>query len=244
MSRVNNNNKKRFKVFDDSGLTDAERRLIRQQQRALREELQAGEQGSLEALEVARDKNNELFAKVCFTREAVLDADNLDDIANQYTQRAEKDVQVPRFDPIRLVQKLKQKCSGRTDAGRYFDWRKLGVESGICFHALPERVSFLAGSLDVEVALKKKKERKQRVRHVEEEAEEVNPENVNNNEARGDAADKLSAMERNMRQLKHKLKKKYQRAAQEGADIDGVKFLFNPRSFTQTVENIFNFTFL
>ena len=186
----------------------------------------------------------QLFAKVCYTREAVLDADNLDDIAHQYAQKAEKEVQVPRFDPIRLIQKLKQKCSGSTEAGKYFDWRKLGVETGICFNALPERVSFLAGSLDVEVELRKKTERKKRVQHIEEEAEEVNPEKVNNNEARGDAADKLSAMEKNMRQLKSKLKKKHQKASQEGGEIDGVKFLLNPRSFTQTVENIFNFTFL
>lgn len=55
-----NNNRKRFKVFDESGLTDAERRQIRQQQRALREELKAGQEGSLDALEAARDQNNEV----------------------------------------------------------------------------------------------------------------------------------------------------------------------------------------
>jgi len=183
---------------------------------------------------------------VCYTREAVLDADNLDDIAHQFAKKAEKDVQVPRFDPLRLVLKLKQKCSTKTEAGKYFDWRKLGVESGICFNALPDRVAFLAGSLDVELAVKKKKTPKKRVKHVEEEAEEVNPERVNNNETRSDAADKLSAMEKNMRQLKKKLNKEHAKAVkEEGEDgIDGVKFLVNPKSFTQTVENIFNFTFL
>jgi len=185
----------------------------------------------------------QLFTQVAFTREAVLDADNLDCIVTKYAQNAEKEVQVPRFDPLRLVQKLKQNCSTKTEGGKFFDWNKLGIECGVCFNALPERVSFLAGSLDVDVEIKKRKASKKRV-HQEEEAEEVNPEKVNNDEQRGDAADKLSAMEKNMKTLKSKLAKKQKKANDEGTDIDGVKFLFNPRSFTQTVENFFNFTFL
>ena len=36
-----------------------------------------------------------------------------------------------------------------------------------------------------------------------------------------------------------------ERLAQEtGMEIDGVQYLFNPKSFTQTVENIFHFSFL
>mmetsp|Transcript_35503 Transcript_35503/g.47659 ORF Transcript_35503/g.47659 Transcript_35503/m.47659 type:complete len:120 (+) Transcript_35503:98-457(+) len=34
------------------------------------------------------------------------------------------------------------------------------------------------------------------------------------------------------------------RAKRHGSDIDAVQYLFNPKSFTQTVENIFHFSFL
>jgi len=54
--------KQKFKVFDQSGMTEADRRALRQQQRALREELKAGEHGSLEELSEARGQNNEVRA--------------------------------------------------------------------------------------------------------------------------------------------------------------------------------------
>jgi non-structural maintenance of chromosomes element 4 len=145
------------------------------------------------------------------------------------------------------VHKLIQKCSNKTSSSHYFDWKFLGSEAGICFNALPERVTFLAGALDHEVTLKKKAVRKPREKAVVDDSEEVKPETVQNNH--GDA-DKLSAMEKAMRVIKKKLaertlveKEKNPRAG-EHPDIDGGQFLFNPKSFTQTVENIFNFSFL
>ena len=85
----------------------------------------------------------------------------------------------------------------------------------------------------------------------------------------GDAADRLSAVEKSMTKLSKVLK---DRVAQEyikrraeclenlgekeiprrlqkklekiGNNVNGVQFLFNPKSFTQTVENIFYFSFL
>ena len=235
--------KRKIKVFGESGVTEAQRRKLRQDLRGLNEELRTAAGGSLEELEGAREKNNQLFDSVRYTREAVLDANNVDLIVSQYAQAVEKDVQVPRFDPLKLVHKLKQKCSAKTETGRYFDWKLLGVECGICFNALPDRVSFLAGSLDHEVKIKKRAERKKREQVQEEdESQAVNPEKVDNSANRNDA-DKLSAMEKNMRTLKKKLLKKQ---VEEGGhkEIDAVKFLFNPKSFTQTVENIFNFSFL
>ena len=248
-ARRNKKSKRKFKVFDESGLTDAQRRALRQEQRGLQAGLKAGEHGTLEDLQEAREKNNELFDQVRYTREAVLDADNVDMIVTQYAQKVEKDVQVPRFDPLKLVHKLKQKCSGKTETGKYFDWKLLGVECGICFNALPDRVSFLAGALDHEVHIKAQKPRKKRAAAVpgEDEKDAINPEKVDNNDNnRSDGADKLSAMEKNMRTLKKTLTKKHKAQVDAGGpnEIDAVKFLFNPKSFTQTVENIFNFSFL
>ena len=107
-------------------------------------------------------------------------------------------------------------------------------------------MSFLAGALDNAVT-KKKAARKPREKAVVDDSEEIAVENAN---VKGDA-DKLSAMEKAMRIIRKKLiartvaeRETNPTAAGEHPDIDGVQFLFNPKSFTQTVENIFNFSFL
>jgi Nse4 C-terminal len=182
-----------------------------------------------------------------------LDADNVDLIATKYAKQIEKQVQVPRFDAIQLVHKLGQKCTNKTSTSQYFDWKFLGVEAGICFNAIPERVTFLAGALDHQVTVKAKTVRQARVKSTISDEVEVKPEAVDNTTNKGDA-DKLSAMEKAMRVIRKKLKARSEEIerssssksgnADEHPDIDMVQFLFNPQSFTQTVENIFNFSFL
>jgi hypothetical protein len=184
-----------------------------------------------------------------------LDADNVDLIAAKYAKQIEKQVQVPRFDAVKLVQKLGQKCTNKTSTSQYFDWKFLGIEAGICYNAIPERVTFLAGALDHQVPMKTRTVRQARVKNTINDEVEVKPEAVNNTTNKGDA-DKLSAMEKAMRVIRKKLKirsieEMEKRSAntkndsnEDHPDIDMVQFLFNPQSFTQTVENIFNFSFL
>ena len=188
---------------------------------------------------------------------AVLDADNVDLIAAKYAKQIEKQVQVPRFDAVQLVQKLGQKCTNKTSTSQYFDWKFLGIEAGICYNAIPERVTFLAGALDHHVTMKTRTVRQARVKNTINDEVEVKPESVNNSNNKGDA-DKLSAMEKAMRVIRKKLKtrsieeveklsattKNGSSTTEDHPDIDMVQFLFNPQSFTQTVENIFNFSFL
>lgn len=119
----------------------------------------------------------------------------------------------------------------------------MGRECGICFNAIPENVTFLAGSLDSQQDIQIKNARKPRQKEVVDDSKEEEPEAVKNSKA---DADQLSAAEKNMKQLKQVLKAraKEQEAKNKSKEIDGVQFLFNPESFTQTVENIFNFSFL
>jgi hypothetical protein len=181
---------------------------------------------------------------------AVLDADNVDLIAAKYAKQIEKLVQVPRFDAAHLVKKLGQKCTNKTSTSEYFDWKFLGMEAGICYNAIPERVTFLAGALDHQVTMKVRSVRQARVKNTMNDEVEVKPEAVDNTTNKSDA-DKLSAMEKAMRVIRKKLLARTVEEVQKGAstteeppDIDMVQFLFNPQSFTQTVENIFNFSFL
>ena len=70
-------------LFELSGLTEDERRRVRQKQRQLLEKIETGPQeehdndiNNMTFLSGVRDENNELFNSVFYTREAVLDADN------------------------------------------------------------------------------------------------------------------------------------------------------------------------
>lgn len=118
---------------------------------------------------------------------------------------------------------------------------------GVCFSAVPSGLSFLAGALDAEVRqrAKPKKRAKRTDDEVKEKVEETRPEVVTNNKSDGD---KLSAMEKLNKKIKSRLEQRSKQekgeADEEYPKLDAVRFLFNPKSFTQTVENIFTYSFL
>jgi hypothetical protein len=110
-------------VYEESGMTDQERRQLRRDQRQLHETIRqdkreafasaatataTGDDGDdndddddsavadapMEFLQSARQHNNVLFEDVCYTREAVLDAENYKLIAQKYGEQVERLVQV------------------------------------------------------------------------------------------------------------------------------------------------------
>jgi non-structural maintenance of chromosomes element 4 len=177
-------------------------------------------------------------------------------------------VQVPSFDPMKLVQKLAIRLRPRGSDGSHGGgvlWKQLGLSCGVCFNAVPDRVSFLAGPLDAELPDKKARrqqaERKRRepatkVAEVElkqvkdqdgEDDDEDDDEEGDGDDKKGGKADRLSACETNRKKMKVLLHKKYHSHKSDSADptrVDAIKFLLNPKSFTQSVENLFNFSFL
>jgi hypothetical protein len=159
-----------------------------------------------------------------------------------------------------------QKCRSSTRSSTFFDWIALGSEAGICFNAIPSRVSFLNGPLQDGETLQVK-QRVQRQRPVEQDTtEEAKPEDVQAGQTKD--CDQLSAVEQSMKVLEkvlHKqVKKTYtnnkkrlldehdgelppevnKRLKKHGTDLCAIQYLFNPTSFTQTVENIFHYSFL
>jgi hypothetical protein len=113
-------------VFEESGMTDQERRQLRRDQRQLHETIRqdkreafasaataTGDDGEdddddndddsavadapMEFLRSARQQNNVLFKNVSYTREAVLDAENVKLIAQKYVQQVERLVQVCKY---------------------------------------------------------------------------------------------------------------------------------------------------
>jgi arsenate reductase-like glutaredoxin family protein len=78
-------------VMEKSNLTEEQRRQIRRQQRDLYKALEEQDQPEVED---ARNKNNEIYKSVRYTREAVLDGENLTLIASKAAQRVERMIQV------------------------------------------------------------------------------------------------------------------------------------------------------
>lgn len=153
----------------------------------------------------------------------------------------------------------------------FFNWHALGVQAGICFNAAPSNVSFLNGPLldgkeELHVKQRAKRPRLQ-ISEEEKNAKEERPEDIQGHTKRG--ADQLSAVEQNIidvstalekkvnrRYIAHKKKLKEKYGSQEKIPSKvakklkkhngacAVELLFNPKSFTQTVENMFHYSFL
>jgi hypothetical protein len=82
---------KTIPLMEESELTDDQRRKLRKQQRGLQKEM--ADRDDL-LLDEARGRNNELFDNVRFTREAVLDGENLIVIANKAAKQVDRLIQV------------------------------------------------------------------------------------------------------------------------------------------------------
>ncbi|KAL3806541.1 hypothetical protein ACHAXA_006594 [Cyclostephanos tholiformis] len=197
--------KKRVRIMTHSGQTEADRRLLRRLQRELHANIVMGGEGGGDdddnAVTRLRAQNNELWKDVRYTREAVLDSENVDLIASKAAREAEKIVQVPRYDAVRLAQSLVKKGTVRTGSSSQFNWRGLGFQVGVCFNSLPPNVSFLYGPLDAEYAPKERKKAERRKKTREEESEneeEEEPEDVDQAGKMKSNGNELSAVQKHI----------------------------------------------
>jgi hypothetical protein len=267
--------RKRPAVMTETAQTDEERRELRSKQRALNRKLADSSTGVTEqmadvnskAFDEVREQNNTLFKSVAYTREAVVDSENVTLISSTLQLQTQKLMSVPRYDANRLISTLRKQCSQENGG---FDWRRFGLGVGSCFNALPPDVSFLNGPIDVAYEPKIRKQREKRV--IEDDAKEVSVQTVHQTKKNKDQ-DKLSAAEKHVSDIAKTLVKKSSQdlemkvklvEEQIGMEKDqwdkdmirkfnkeykpskvcAVKFLFNPHSFTQTVENVFGLSFL
>lgn len=207
--------KKKVKIMSNSGQTESDRRALRQQQRKLQEDIVSGvagrsgegsedeEEDDEPAFQKMRKMNNTLWEQVRYTREAVLDSENVDLIAANAARQAEAIVQVPRYDAIRLAQMLVKKASVRTASGStHFGWKGFGFQTGICFNSLPSHVSFLYGPLDAEYKVKERKKsepKKKQASQEEEGEEEQQPEEMDQTQKKESDGNELSAVETHMK---------------------------------------------
>ena len=91
---------KKVRVMEASGQTDQDRRVLRTQQRKLQSKIVNSEAGAdienpnADAFESIREENNRLWDDVRYTREAVLDGDNLELISRRARNQVDRLVQV------------------------------------------------------------------------------------------------------------------------------------------------------
>lgn len=172
-----------------SGQTDSERRQLRYNQRQILKNVSGQDGDGLEDatcddLDRMREKNNELFDKVRFAREAVLDGENIQAITLRAARQADRLVAVARYDASKFIRKLRGKCCVGSE--REFDWKVLGVESGLCFNSAVN-MGFLNGPLEMETVVKKRVYNKRKVR-TGEDCEEEKPEELEKVEKKKDRA--------------------------------------------------------
>jgi len=205
---------KRTKVMSESNQTDADRRALRHNQRELHKKMTNQSTDLAErmadvqsdAFEKIRGENNKLWNLVRYTREAVLDGDNVNVISSRAARQVDKLISVPRYDANRLANKMKAKCSIRSGSNSYntFDWKTFGIEAGSCFNSVPSLCSFLNGPIDNAY---QPKQRKKPVRRIieDDDAEEEEVGTVQQ-KSKSKSEDKLSAVEKQITVIRKTLK--------------------------------------
>ena len=99
-------------LMEESGLTESDRRQIRKNQRELLKDI---EEHDALGVDEARERNNELYKSVCYTREAVLDGENLIVIANKAKKETDRMIQVRLFVGNGIVRLAERSPSGMND---------------------------------------------------------------------------------------------------------------------------------
>lgn len=242
--------------------SERKRLEIRKNQRTLRKEIPNI------TVDEAIQRNNAIFEEnreFGLIREAVLDADNLQEIVKQASTRMGNPMEVLRYDIDSVIHNLVDNFRATRAGKSSFDWKSFGKLATTCFNAVPGRINFLNGPLMD--GNERAKQRVKYISHTESDIEEERPIDIQGHTERG--ANRLSAVDGNIQKIQRTLIKKVKRTYESNKraisemydgkdaipkrvkkdlkrnkDVCAIEFLFDPKSFTKTVENIYNYSFL
>ncbi|GLE08137.1 hypothetical protein PINS_up019099 [Pythium insidiosum] len=231
-SRSSSGSKGRKRGFlENSNLTDQDRRQVRWKERELYQDIRenASELATLNSqrFQATTDELEEMYEDVCYPREANLDASNLDELNMAVAKQAQSlgASDLTKYEFTELIRASREACGG--DDGKRFDWYTLGSAAGACFRSVPE-ISFLFGLMDTQVVHKERK-RARRVRD-DEDVQASQPSEYTSKKDRKDAqARRLEVLQNKMEEVRKR---------------NLFDVVIDPQSFTQTVENLFDMSFL
>ncbi|KAJ1446436.1 hypothetical protein M885DRAFT_546521 [Pelagophyceae sp. CCMP2097] len=240
------------------GQTEEERRALRQEQRALFDSMADRHtelaQLSNEAFGNERTANNDLFAKVRFTREMGTDGENLEVIAKLAEKRSgQLNQAVSIYSSAAVVKELRRHYAD--DAP--FSWARLGADCAHVFRAAPE-LSFLCGPLNKPEKEKKTKTQeeklKEKAKKTKATADDGDDLETRYDTTTGGTADAGQQDEATNMRLDAIVSVMEQKMASSGlpvaapgapqAGLDVMQLLVNKDSFCETVENFFDLSFL
>ncbi|RLN48861.1 hypothetical protein BBJ29_007125 [Phytophthora kernoviae] len=219
--------------LENSQLTEKDRRQVRYKEREL---MQSIKENANDLAKLTSDKFDEhteeldqMYENVCYPREANLDASNLDElnVAVGKQSQALGSSDLTKYDTTDLIRQTQGICTAESQNGA-FDWNTLGSAAGACFRSVPE-ISFLFGLMDTEVVRKERKRARRAQEDVD--AREAQPTEYTNKK------DKKDAQARRLEVLQTTLTNGNRRQPM-------FEVLVNPKSFAQTVENLFDTSFL
>ncbi|CAM9481640.1 unnamed protein product [Discosporangium mesarthrocarpum] len=220
-------------------MTAEKRKKVREDQKSLRTEIIARREDvsnlSSEAFSEVTRKNRRIFKEgVFYTREAVTDIENVRLIASQASLQVKTVNQGAQiYDPSRFLTELRK--SFLDPSTLEFNWGMLGTAVGVGFSRVPTGPGFMMGPIDKPAKAKVARQRREKANDRDVEA--VVPEKV---EAAGKGA-KRKKDETELR-ISHMRELAFAKGS-VGKKRDMFEMLINPKSFTQTVENIFDFSF-
>lgn len=177
---------------------------------------------------------NEVIADVMGTREAALDAQTISlvsDLGNEQLRNIKTDV--VSFDPRVFNQKILTVLGGRKSNDlESLDWSALGKKVSKVFRSAPT-VDFLYGALDIQPMKQKVQRQRQKKEPL---GEAKKPREIKLMEEEEEATTK---------DVTHLLGQLRRACSESGDDyVHFFEFLAHPSSFSQTVENVFHFSFL
>lgn len=278
--KITSSKKGKVRLLKKSGVSVEQRRIVRKAYRKLQGNVCRSHQGDKiedpmsQAAQFALERNNFLFQLTKYQREGVMDAETLDQIGRRAARQIDKLTHVPRYDIDRFIGQLHKKLGVLQGGSRYFDWRTLGREAGVCFNAVPSRVAFLHGPATADYIPKERKKREQRTSSAEDDGEDDGDEQPDELKHTADqkACGALSTVEQQVKSTAEQLVKRSKEARQEamkvwesssvqlskdekkkrkkliasryGLEIDMLEFIVDRTSFTKTVENLFHLSFL
>jgi hypothetical protein len=233
------------------GQTKEERQGIRKKQREVRDFIESnkeeiGNVGS-DGFEKAREANNDIGDQVAFMREAVLDGQNLKSLALATTKQAQRLAIVNQAVTVENIIKELRKKNTKEGEDVGFRWLQIGGHVGHLYGSVAS-TDFLCGPVGKPPPTRKERKKRGEVAAEEEgeatKSEEMKVQQGEQKESTqvriGDQYELLKATvpSRNIGGIGTP----GPAVGEEGVDF--FSFLVDPASYTQTVENVFDLSFL